>query len=239
MSAFRIGRKPAGPWVNMTPPIRGGVYRTLEKAEADVGADADAAEALRPTDSDPGEAAFDSADESETGSSLSAHSSQTSLTSHCASSGVDDVDDKVLHAVVTQRRRMQTGNPPQKSPPAEPTPVLSRTQYADAVVQSEIDESISGYPSLSPLVQQDIVAKYRQLHDVIRDQGLYDCPYIEYGKECARYLGLFTAFLVTLRFEWYMTSAAFLGLFWHQIMFTAHDAGRKSFAEGTTSLACC
>ena len=27
MAAFRIGRKPPGPWVNMTPPIRGGVYR--------------------------------------------------------------------------------------------------------------------------------------------------------------------------------------------------------------------
>ncbi|KAJ8122359.1 hypothetical protein ONZ43_g1423 [Nemania bipapillata] len=37
MKAFRIGRKPPGPWTNLTPPIRGGVYHQEEEVvvEAD------------------------------------------------------------------------------------------------------------------------------------------------------------------------------------------------------------
>ena len=102
---------------------------------------------------------------------------------------------------------------------------------------------------MNPTIQEDIVTKYRDLHQKVQDLGLYTCPSIEYGKELARYLTLFTAFILFLRSGWYMTSAVFLGLFWvstkfypvrcviwltsaqHQIMFTAHDGGHLAITS--------
>ncbi|PHH77634.1 hypothetical protein CDD80_405 [Ophiocordyceps camponoti-rufipedis] len=101
----------------------------------------------------------------------------------------------------------------------------------DAAVQSRLDRDVRDYPSVDPAVQQDIVAKYRQLHQKIIDEGLYDCPYREVAKDLVRFLILFSAFMVALRYEWYLTSSFFLGLFWHQIMFTAHDAGHRAITH--------
>ncbi|PTD13293.1 Delta 8-(E)-sphingolipid desaturase [Fusarium culmorum] len=80
-------------------------------------------------------------------------------------------------------------------------------------------------------VQTDIRRKYQLLHDRIRDEGLYQCPYIEYGKELARYTTLFALFGTLFYNQWYITSAIFLGLFWHQIMFSAHDAGHLAITS--------
>ena len=96
--------------------------------------------------------------------------------------------------------------------------------YTDWAEHQEIDKDNQGYPSLDPAVQQDITQKYRALHQRVHDEGFYNCPYLEYGKEAARYALLFGASMLALRHGWYVTSAFFLGLFWHQIMFTAHDA---------------
>lgn len=49
-----------------------------------------------------------------------------------------------------------------------------------------------------------------------------------------RYAGLFALFILTLRQGWYFVSACFLGLFWHQIMFTAHDAGHRGITRNIT-----
>jgi sphingolipid 8-(E)-desaturase len=200
MKAFRIGRKPDGPWVNMTPPIRGGIYRKANDAQA-------LDDELGYSDTDEDGNGADTTDDQSTSSSLSSDFSNALKT-------------------LTQRRVHGGGEPPAPKD-AAPCMPLSPTAYTEQLMQQEVNECISKYPSLSPLVQQDIVAKYRALHQKIRDDGLYDCPFVEYAKEMARYTVLFTAFIVTLRYGWYMTSAAFLGLFWHQIMFSAHDAGRK------------
>ena len=63
-------------------------------------------------------------------------------------------------------------------------------------------------------MQQAIAEKYSALHDRIADEGLYACPYLEYGKEMVRYLSLFGLFVYFLTKAWYITSALFLGLFW-------------------------
>ncbi|KAH6977198.1 fatty acid desaturase-domain-containing protein [Ilyonectria sp. MPI-CAGE-AT-0026] len=98
-------------------------------------------------------------------------------------------------------------------------------QVANAALEQEIQNDLTIYPSLDPLVQKEIARKYQILHQQITDAGLYDCPYIDYGKEAVRYTLLFTSFIVLLNYGWYLTSAIFLGLFWHQLMFTAHDGG--------------
>jgi delta8-fatty-acid desaturase len=84
-------------------------------------------------------------------------------------------------------------------------------------VQQGVDQGVRDYPSVDPIVQQGIINRYQALHQQIRDEGLYSCRYIEYGKEMIRYTSLFIGFLTALYFEWYMTSAVMLGLFWVSI----------------------
>ncbi|TKA75245.1 hypothetical protein B0A49_05545, partial [Cryomyces minteri] len=108
---------------------------------------------------------------------------------------------------------------------------LSAETYTERTMQKELLKDLRDYPSLSPETQRSITRKYQQLHQTAKDEGFYDCPYIEYGKEIARYSTLFAVFIVALRAEWYITSAVFLGLFWHQIMFTAHDAGHMAITH--------
>ncbi|KAL2356457.1 fatty acid desaturase [Cryomyces antarcticus] len=107
----------------------------------------------------------------------------------------------------------------------------SAETYTERTMQKELLKDLRDYPSLSPETQRSITRKYQQLHQTAKDGGFYDCPYIEYGKEIARYSTLFAVFIVALRAEWYVTSAVFLGLFWHQIMFTAHDAGHMAITH--------
>ncbi|KAL8712500.1 MAG: hypothetical protein Q9220_003348 [cf. Caloplaca sp. 1 TL-2023] len=99
------------------------------------------------------------------------------------------------------------------------------------IVKQALENDIDQYPSLDAQTQQGIVKKYRELHQRIKREGYYTCQYREYMTELARYLCIFAAFLVTLRAGWFTTSAALLGLFWHQIMFTAHDAGHQGITH--------
>ncbi|SPO05488.1 related to delta-5/delta-6 fatty acid desaturase [Cephalotrichum gorgonifer] len=115
----------------------------------------------------------------------------------------------------------------------------SRAQSAKATfvewsIRQDAKKDLAEYPPVDVEVQEEIVRKYRIMHQKIIDAGLYDCPYLDYGKEMVRYLTLFALFLTTLNYGWYMTSAVFLGLFWHQLMFTAHDAGHRAITKNFT-----
>ncbi|KAL8882098.1 MAG: hypothetical protein Q9215_006375 [Flavoplaca cf. flavocitrina] len=99
------------------------------------------------------------------------------------------------------------------------------------LVKQALDHDLDQYPSLDALTQRAIVEKYRALHQKIKAEGYYDCQYRQYAKEMGRYLCIFAAFFVALKYEWFITSAALLGLFWHQIMFTAHDAGHQGITH--------
>jgi len=80
--------------------------------------------------------------------------------------------------------------------------------------------------SLSLKVQAEHSAAYKALHKRILDAGFYDTPYLTgYGPEVARYLLLATISAVAYSHNWLVTSAIFLGLVWHQLVFTAHDLG--------------
>ncbi|KAJ8130465.1 hypothetical protein O1611_g3162 [Lasiodiplodia mahajangana] len=203
MRAFMIGRKPPGPWTNLTPPIRGGVYHREKEMAVEAETACDGA----------GEKAF--------------------LVSEHSTEGEDTAQ---LNMPCVSKVRSRT-SAHEKSPSRDPVPKeavdvqQSPSDYTDWAVQQEINRDLQDYPSLDPTVQLSIAHKYRLLHQKIRDQGLYDCPISEYGKELARYVSLFTASMVALYHGWYMTSAAFLGLFWHQIMFTAHDAGHLAITH--------
>jgi len=87
--------------------------------------------------------------------------------------------------------------------------------------------SLQPLPSnLSLKVQTRHSRAYRELHKRITDAGLYKTRYISgYGPEIARctLLGCISAYAYLC--NWIITSAVFLGLFWHHLVFSAHDLG--------------
>ncbi|KZL75214.1 fatty acid desaturase [Colletotrichum tofieldiae] len=236
MKAFRIGRKPAGPWVNMTPPIRGGVYTKQDTTPASASAPAsgsstpdvtDAAVDCLSSDLDEDDSADDAVSE------VSARSSRTSLTSECSSAEVEKTKPEP-QTETGIRRRVAAPADPADDALLSGRSRMSAEQYTDWAIQQNVNKDLDEYPSLDPAVQLDIQMKYRLLHERVKAAGLYDCPYLDYGKEMCRYSTLFAGFLVALHYEWYMTSACFLGLFWHQIMFSAHDAGHGAITHNFT-----
>lgn len=104
-------------------------------------------------------------------------------------------------------------------------------QFMDHVTKLTADTDLNKYPSLDGETQRNVSAKFRKLHEKIRQSGLNKCDLSNYGMEVVRYIALFSLFILALRYEWYITSAVFLGLFWHQIMFTAHDAGHLAITH--------
>jgi delta8-fatty-acid desaturase len=96
------------------------------------------------------------------------------------------------------------------------------------------DDDQSGLSFLDSRTKEELdldLAKYRLLNDKIRAQGLYNCNYSAYAFEVARYSFLFAMMLLCLRWGWYGLSGLFLGVFWHQLVFTAHDAGHMGITH--------
>ncbi|KAJ5637805.1 hypothetical protein N7490_007684 [Penicillium lividum] len=112
-----------------------------------------------------------------------------------------------------------------------PPETQSRTYVIDARTQEEILLDCSKYPPLDAEEQANIVQKYRQLDDRIRAAGLYKCNYYAYGIEILRYSLFFGLFLFFLNKSWFCLSGLFLGCFWHQLVFSAHDAAHMGITH--------
>lgn len=211
---YRIGRI-VGQWKNMTPPIQGGVYEVRKEEVANIIVD----DASVVSDEEGQDSGIECDTASETSSiDLSAKLAPYKRLPY----GQENVIERVDSAVDVAYK--------------EHTPERLRTpaEYVASTVQEEIDADLAKYPSLDFDTQREIAVKFQALHQRIRDEGYYQCRYIEYGKEMVRYSALFALFVFTLKKEWYFVSACFLGLFWHQIMFTAHDAGHRGITRNIT-----
>ena len=205
MGKYRIGWIAAGPWVNFTPPIRGGIYRN----------DTQAAE-YKPGDE------YDDDTDSYWGSSReSLNSSTTSLDSMT----VENVRDSAIISSHLNKGPDQSSSflPHDRAKERRQKPsnaqlndhqCLSPKDYTSSAIQKAIEDGIRDNPSLDAETQHAITLKYQMLHQRVKNEGFYDCHYIDYGKEIIRYALLFSLFLTFLRAEWYLTSACFLGLFW-------------------------
>jgi|ERR1700722_1110571 len=89
--------------------------------------------------------------------------------------------------------------------------------------------------NLSSKLQAQHSAAYKSLHKRILDAGLYKTPYLSgYGPELARYVLLGTFSGLAYYKNWLLTSAVFLGLMWHQLVFTAHDLGHMGVTHNWT-----
>ncbi|KAH8887088.1 fatty acid/sphingolipid desaturase [Thozetella sp. PMI_491] len=208
MDRYRVGRV-EGRWRNFLPPIQGGRFRP------------------RPQQGDREE-------EEEAEESQAAAASPPS--SHGASRSPSPVFDGPDSTRTNPRLRRGTQAP--RSPsisslsstdgPEEPTDGMA---HLDALTRKEIKLDMERYPSLDPAVQEGIVHKYRLMNERIKAEGLYQCHYSAYAIECARYTLIFSLMLLFLGWRWYGTSAFFLGLFWHQLVFLAHDAGHMGITH--------
>ncbi|OBT48040.1 hypothetical protein VE00_01642 [Pseudogymnoascus sp. WSF 3629] len=100
--------------------------------------------------------------------------------------------------------------------------------YLDDITKKLLDIDNASYPSLDAATQDEIVRKYRILGQRIQDEGLFNCNYTMYLIEALRWTFLFSMMLVCLKYGWYVSSAVFLGMFWHQLLFAAHDSGHMA-----------
>lgn len=213
MDKFRIGRIDHR-WENMLPPIQGGVF--VPRAGADGGLD------------DPGV-------------ECPARDSPTS--SHASSRSASPVfDTHDSHGQPLRSRKAGAASPPSSMRPSSSTSVTSAEDdgsddpaggmsLLDRRTMQEIKQDLDIYPALDPATQDNIVDKYRQLNERIKAEGLYQCNYWAYAVECFRYTLIFSLFVLFLRWRWWVTSAWWLGCFWHQLVFSAHDAGHMGITH--------
>lgn len=76
---------------------------------------------------------------------------------------------------------------------------------------------------------------YKELHKRVTEAGLYKTRYITgYGPEVLRYLSFALISAFAYSNSWFIASAFFLGLLWHQLTFTAHDLGHLGVTHSWT-----
>ena len=200
MATYQIGRI-VGPWNNLTPPIRGGIYRRAGDEES---------------------VSADSSDDRSSGVST--------VASRASSTSSFDSPQHLVHSIRARLKSCSSNETIEDEMYEEPFPLFEDTwtspsilstkpytsaeSYTTQAIQDEIDGDVRDYPSVDAVTQRNIILKYQALHQRLQDEAFYDCRYSEYGKEFVRYTFLFVAFLVSLNYGWYITSAAILGLFW-------------------------
>lgn len=205
MLRYRIGRI-QGLWKNFTPPIQGGTFRTLAEMEGGAGA-------------------AGAADDDEVGSAEELDSSSPSSRSP---SPVFDIDGQ---AAIRRRDADQSERPSSVSSQSTTDADMDGMSYLDAITREHISLDLDKYPTPDPETQARVFAKYRELHQKVRDEGLYQCDAMAYAADCCRYVGFFAMTLACLHFGQYALGGIFLGLMWHQLVFAAHDAGHMGITH--------
>jgi delta8-fatty-acid desaturase len=207
MKAYRIGRVDL-PWINLIPPIRFGTGSDKKKDDVteavhthrELGTLEAIDVTLRELDqiSDSERATSASISIVESGTCTRRTTPTLTLTEACRDK---ESQNSEKHPLIQEVRTYD---------PSE----HSRASYIEALENKEIADGISGFPSVDPETQLAITLEYRALHQRVKDQGLYQCRYSEYGKEMMRCALIFGVFISLLRAEWYLTSSIFLGIFW-------------------------
>ncbi|KAL9025481.1 MAG: hypothetical protein Q9196_005702 [Gyalolechia fulgens] len=205
MASFQIGRIER-PWRNFLPPIQGGTFRSYSDEDEqpdqnNEGYDTDL-DSLSEDASVPGTPLFDAIERPD----LLRRPRRLGLRESSSVSSISSAESLDLKQI----------------------PKLS---HMDVRTQEEIKLDLDKYPSLDHATQANIVRRYRQLDQLIHAEGLYQCRYTDYMVEVSRYALLFGLCLLFLHLGWYGTSGLFLGLFWHQLVFTAHDAGHTGITH--------
>jgi len=205
MERYRIGRI-EGRWKNFVPPIQGGIFdsTTLEQ-NSEAGSPSDAIKDT--SSSDASSRAPSPVFDNESPTLQSRHGLGSALTSLSPSPSPDGLKEK------------------------EEEEEMDGMTYLDVQTKKQISLDLDQYPAPDQDTQEVIVEKYRQLHDRLKAEGLYDCNYRAYAIELTRYSTLVLLSLFFLKTGYYALSAACLGMFWHQGAFSAHDAGHMGITH--------
>ena len=207
MFKFQVGRV-EGRWRNFVPPIQGGHFIRYSP-DAEVLQDGDVEELSSSGGSSPsGSSLFDLVEES---SDFTRRRLSKTFALHTVSS-ISSLSSIELSEVSDD----------------------NKLSVMDARTQEEIDLDLAKYPALDPATQGNIVQKYRILYDRLQSEGLFQCNYLAYSLETCRYIFLFSMFLLLLRSGWCGASGLFLGMCWHQLVFTVHDAGHIGITHNFT-----
>lgn len=203
MSKFQIGRID-GSWRNFLPPIQGGNFRPYFQGTEEMQSENEGEDASTESSSPSDSPTFDGP------SDFRRRRRRPSY-------------DYNLHEVSSLSSLSSIEMPTSRD--------QSKLSHIDARTQQEVTLDLVKYPSLDSATQKEIVQKYRLLYDRLQAEGLFRCNYTSYLIEVSRYTFLFSMFLMSLRCGWYGTSAIFLGMLWHQMVFTVHDAGHMGITH--------
>jgi delta8-fatty-acid desaturase len=225
MQAYRIG-KIQQPWINLVPPLHGGIYRKYgwdnlgTGVLEDNGSDWSSEKAVCWSSSA-------SATSTAATSTTNKHNTLKQPVERKAAFGIQEApallseDIKIPECVNKEEKLIIV----EKWECDLPRVNLSKAAYTAMLEQKEVHQATRAYPSLDLETQQSISREYRALHERIKNEGFYNCRYSEYGKEAIRWVILFGIFIFFLNARWYLTSAVFLGMFWVRKSF--HDSEVK------------
>lgn len=216
MKSFVIGQI-RGPWENFLPPLHGGKFRPYVECEEEQKEEGEEEEVQL----------LDKFQESN--EEFSEPESLSTPTRSASPASIFDDDKSFLRDPSVLRRRQ--GSAIVSSSSSMTSVSMHDEMDFDELTRKGIETDLEKYPAVDPETQARIVEKYRKLSERIRAAGLFDCNYFRYMKEVTRYLTFLSISMLCLHLGWYKTSAFFLGLFWHQITFTAHDAGHMGITH--------
>ncbi|KAI5790663.1 fatty acid desaturase-domain-containing protein [Peziza echinospora] len=205
MHKFQIG-KIQGEWLNFQPPLHDGKFRPY-------------VEGCEDNDDD----LISSGDDSEPVALDGTRSTR--------SSSASSEDHGFLHDPSVRRRKLGTNPSYATSSVTSVSDIGDTSCELDTESARQLAADLEKYPSPDRETQKYIIERYRQLEKVLRAEGLFECRYRCYMIELARYLTLLSSSLISLHFGWYKVSAFFLGAFWQQITFSAHDAGHLAITH--------
>ncbi|KAL2179447.1 fatty acid delta-6 desaturase [Thermothelomyces heterothallicus CBS 202.75] len=244
MDKYRIGRI-EGRWKNFLPPIQGGKFRPrINDGEEEQEDEYDGSLVIQQQQQQQQQHRQGQQKRQQLtprdGTSSSSPSSSSGASSRSPSPTFDS--EEAAPGLGLRRRKPELGrsdsvtslssvdNGGEEGEAATPKS-FDGMAHLDALTRKEIKLDLAKYPSVEPETQDAIVEKYRRLHERIKAEGLYECNYRAYAIEASRYTLLFGLMLVCLRWKWYVASAFFCGCFWHQLVFTAHDAGHMGITH--------
>ena len=208
MHKYQIGRI-EGQWEDFVPPMQGGEFRRSDESAED------------PNMEDEVEA-------------------EDTVSSNEESSGEPSplFDPAEHHTAPIRRRRGSHSAMSDSSATSLETlelegPLSSKKDrdHYDNPAQQDLQHDLEVFPSLDPATQTSIIQKYRQLDESIKSEGLYNCNYSAYRIEALRYTLLAALSYYFLQKQWFSLSGALLGMLWHQLVFTVHDAGHMGITH--------
>ena len=209
MQAYRIG-KIQQPWNNLVPPLHGGIYRQYGWDNLGTGV-------LENNGSDwSSERAVCWSSSASATSTTNEQNTLKQPVERKAAFGIQETpaplsEDSKIPVCDNKGERLTVL---EKWECCLPWANLSKAAYTAMLEQKEVHQATRAYPSLDLETQQNISREYRALHERIKNEGFYDCRYSEYGKEAIRWVLLFGMFIFFFNARCYLTSAAFLGMFW-------------------------